>query len=108
MDIALFGSTKSTPVQVPRDGDQLFAAFGSVEIDLSRLVLPESLRLSAMATFGGVKLIVPRGTDVVIRGFALFGSQEYKSRSERMPEESRSVIYLNAVAVFGNVEVIED
>jgi len=25
-----------------------------------------------------------------------------------MSEESRSVIYLNAVAVFGNVEVIED
>jgi hypothetical protein len=107
MNIAVFGGSKSMPAQVPEDGHRMLAAFGGVEIDLSSLELPESLHLSALAFMGGVKLIVPRGTDVVMKGFALFGAQGYKANPERVSEDSRAVVYLNAVALFGGVEVIE-
>jgi hypothetical protein len=57
--------------------------------------------------FGSVQLIVPRGTEVVFRAFALFGSQEFKRQQDRPVAESSSVIYFNSVAFVGSVEVAE-
>jgi predicted membrane protein len=105
MNIAIFGGSEELARSVPEDGKQLIAAFGGVKLDLSRLVLPETLNLSALAAFGGIEIIVPRGTDVVLRGFALFGGREVKHSAE--PTEVRSVLYLNAVAMFGAVSVVE-
>ncbi len=107
MNIAVFGSRKDVLRLAPQDGEQLIAVFGSTEADLSYVAMPESLRWSALAMFGSVKLIVPRGTEVVFRGFALFGSQEFKRQQDRPITESGSVIYLNSAAFFGSVEVIE-
>lgn len=105
MDLALFGGSNEIARSVPQDGHQLVAAFGGINLDLSNLVLPESLRMSALVAFGGIKLIVPPGTDVIMRGFAMFGGRDVKRRS--VSGSTRSVIYLNAVAMFGAVEVIE-
>jgi predicted membrane protein len=107
MNLAIFGGRKDVLRSVPADGEQVIALFGGAELDLSALVLPESLRLSALAMFGGVKIIVLRDTEVVFRGFALFGGQEFKRLREGPSDGPRSVIYLNAVALFGGVEVIE-
>jgi predicted membrane protein len=107
MNLAVFGGRKDLLRSVPADGEQLIALFGGVEYDLSVLELPESLYLSALAMFGGVKIIVPRDTEVVFRGFALFGGQEFKRLREGLSDGPRSVIYLNSVALFGSVEVIE-
>ncbi len=107
MNLALFGGVNDTPLSVPEDGEQLIAMFGGVDLDLSRVHLPETLHLSALAFMGGIKIVVPRGTDVVLKGFALIGGRKFRRRSEWSPEDIRSVIYLNAVAVMGGVEVIE-
>ncbi len=107
MNLAIFGGRKDMLRSVPADGEQLIALFGGVEYDLSELELPESLRLSTLAMFGGVKIIVPRDTEVVFRGFALFGGQSFKRLRDAPSDGPRSVIYLNAVAMFGGIEVIE-
>lgn len=107
MNLALLGGVNEAPLSVPQDGEQLIAVMGGVEIDLSRVQLPESLSLSALAFMGGIKIIVPRGTDVVFRGFAFMGGRAFKRPRERTAEETRSVLYLDAVAVMGGVEVIE-
>src|SRR5215210_7316555 len=107
MNIAVFGGVQDRPVVVPGDGEQLIAAFGGVDLDLSGLRLPESLRLSALAVMGGIKVIVPRGTDVVLSGFSLMGGRQFRPQPDRSPEGIRSVLYLNAVAIMGGVEVRE-
>ena len=105
MNIALFGGSKEVMRYAPENGEQYIAVFGGVEVDLRHVTMPESINLSALACFGGVKIIVPHGTDVVLRGFAIFGGRDVKRRAD---SEIRNVVYLNAVAVFGGIEVIEE
>ena len=107
MNLALFGGVHEAPLSISADGEQLIALMGGVDLDLSRVPLPESLNLSALAVMGGVKIIVPRGTDVVFKGFAFMGGRKFKRHPETRPEDIRSVVYLNAVAIMGGVEVIE-
>jgi predicted membrane protein len=107
MNLALLGGVKDTPLSVPEDGEQLVAVMGGVDLDLSHVQLPETLHLSALAIMGGIKLIVPRGTDVVLKGFAFMGGRRFRRRAEWQREDIRSVIYLNAVAVMGGIEVVE-
>lgn len=107
MNLAIFGTNKEIARSIPADAAQSIAVFGETKYDLSRVALPESLRMSALALFGSCKVYVPRGTDVVFRGFALFGTQEHKNHDPYPGNEIRSVLYLNAVALFGTVEVIE-
>ena len=63
--------------------------------------------MSAFAFAGGIKLRVPHGTDIELSGFSLMGGREVKPLRDRSPEEVRTVLYLNAVAIMGGVEVIE-
>ena len=107
MNVSLFGDIDEVPRYAPQDGEQFLALFGGTKVDLSRVNLPESLRLSALSVFGGIKIIVPRGTDVVLKGFAVFGGRKYRPLPERSTEEVRNVIYLNSVAIFGGIDVIE-
>jgi hypothetical protein len=107
MNLTLFGGMKNTLRSAPQDGEQLIAAFGGIDLDLSQITLPESLRMSAFAFAGGIKLRVPRGTDIELSGFSLMGGREVKPLRDRSPEEVRTVLYLNAVAIMGGVEVIE-
>lgn len=107
MNISIFGGRSDMARTAPEDGAQSIAVFGSAVSDLSQVRLPESLQLSALAMFGSCKYFVPAGTEVVFRGFAMFGSQEYKALRDRPIGEYRSVIYLNSVALFGSVEVVE-
>lgn len=107
MNLSIFGSRTDQARSLPEEGEQSIAVFGSIEKDFSQIRLPEAWRLSGLAVFGSVKYIVPRGTEVVIRGFALFGSQNFKPSLARTHSERHAVIYLNSVAMFGSVEVIE-
>ena len=107
MNLAIFGSRKDIARSIPAEGEQLIAVFGEAKYDLSNVVLPEALSMSALAMFGSCKIYVPRGTDVVFRGFAMFGAQEHKNHDPYPAGEVRSVLYLNAVALFGSVEVVE-
>ena len=107
MNLALLGGVKDSPLSVPEDGEQLVAVMGGVDLDLSHVQLPETLHLSALALMGGIKLIVPRGTDVVLKGFAFMGGRKFRRRAEWQPEDIRSVIYLNAVTIMGGIEVVE-
>lgn len=108
MNLSVFGGLSNAPLSIPQDGEQYIAALGGIEVNLSRVLLPESLNLSALAFMGSVKIIVPRGTDVVFKGFAFIGGREFKPRRDRSPEDVRTVLYLNAVAIMGSVEVVED
>jgi len=107
MNLAIFGSHQEIARSTPAEGQRLIAVFGEAKYDLSNVALPEALRMSALAMFGVCKIYVPRGTDVVFRGFALFGTQEHKNHDPYPANELRSVLYLNAVALFGTVEVVE-
>ena len=106
MNIAMFGGGETVYTLLPRDGEQYIATFGGMKIDLSRLALPPTLRLSALAVFGGIEFIVPSGTHVVLNGFSFMGGRNVAVDDDGTNGE-RSVIYLEAVAAFGGISVRE-
>ena len=107
MNIAVFFNSKQTLRSVPRDGEQYIAVFGDITVDLRQVSLPAALRLAALAIVGDVKLTVPAGTDIVWSGFALLGDQKFEQAREPAAETVRRVIYLNGIALVGDVKVIE-
>jgi|SRR6266513_1299004 predicted membrane protein len=107
MNIAVFFNSKQTLRSVPRDGEQYIAVFGDITVDLRQVNLPESLRLAALAIIGDVKLTVPAGTEIVWSGLALLGDQKFEPTGEPAAEPVRRVIYLNGIALVGDVKVVE-
>ena len=107
MNIAVFFNGTQTLRSVPRDGEQYIAVLGDITVDLRQVSLPEALRLSALAILGDVKLTVPAGTEIVWSGFALLGNQKFEPAREPAAEPVRRVIYLNAIALVGDVKVVE-
>lgn len=81
------------------------AVFGGAHVDLTQAVIetPE-LTLTCVAVFGGVSVHVPRGVDVDLDGFALFGgnSQRVKERAEH-PDAPH--VRVRAFSLFGGVDV---
>ena len=107
MNIAVFFNSTQTLRSVPRDGEQYIAILGDITVDLRQVSLPEALRLSALAILGDVKLTVPAGTEIVWSGFALLGHQKFEPAREPAAEPVRRAIYLNAIALLGDVKVVE-
>ena len=107
MNISLFGATKTVAHVPPREGAIFVAVLGGTEVDLSRVILPESLRISALAVLGGVKLIVPHGTEVTLQGGSLFGGREFKPQPEYVSDGRRTRLTLTSLAVLGGIEVVE-
>src|SRR3712207_7898844 len=48
-----------------------------------------------------------RSTDVVLRGFPLFGSVKFRRNEAGRALDTRSVVYVNTVAIMGSIEIVE-
>ncbi|MBA3943537.1 MAG: hypothetical protein H0X37_03125 [Herpetosiphonaceae bacterium] len=107
MILALFGGSKDQRRTPLAEGEQLIAAFGGIEMDLTEAPLQEQTYMSALAFCGGIKLLVPRGTDVVFSGFSLMGGREYRHADDEQNQDHYATIHLNSVAVMGGIEVVE-
>lgn len=81
----------------------LNAVFGSVKCDLTQAIIKEDVVVEASAIFGGISILVPDNVNVKISSTPIFGgvSDERKTRSN----ESKQTIYINAVSMFGGVEI---
>ena len=76
------------------------AFFGGGDFDLTGVTPGENARLTAIAIFGGIDIIVDQGTQVTMSGFNLFGGREVTVEAGDGPR-----VAVRAVAVFGSVEV---
>ncbi len=107
MVLSMFGGSKDVRRTAFPQGEQLIAVFGGVEVDLSQAPLAPDTYISALAFCGGVKLIVPRGTEVLFSGFAILGGRGYKQRDGEASRDHSARVHLNGVAILGGIEVVE-
>jgi hypothetical protein len=102
MNVAIFGGFGKRPFAPGWTKETVVAVLGGGELDLTSSPPGPDARLTAIAVFGGVELIVPRGSRVSLSGFSLFGGRDVEIEQGDGPE-----LKLHAVAVFGGVDVKE-
>ena len=102
--VAVFGGAERRGRWRPAARQAAVAVFGGVVLDYRDAdPLPEVLRLSATAVFGGVEIVVPEGTTVEMTGFAVFGGRS--ANVAATPGRPGPAVRLRAVAVFGGVSI---
>jgi hypothetical protein len=84
----------------------LTAVFGGVTLDLRQARPgPGGATVSATAAFGGIDVIVPRGWRVSVSGTPIFGGIGDKTDRSVTPEPDAPQLDIDALAIFGGVEV---
>ena len=77
------------------------AVFGSVVLDLSKAKIKDEAVVTVSAIFGGVDIIVPKDVEVKIKSTPIFGGVSNTTKTK----DAKKVIYIDALALFGSVEV---
>jgi len=78
------------------------AIFGGLTIDLRGAQITENISIDAMAVFGGVDILLPANVSAKLSDLSLFGGC---SNSHADNPAGGPVVYINATALFGGVEV---
>ncbi len=84
-------------------GCELTATFGGVKCDLREAILTADAAIKATAIFGGIDIIVPEGVNVKVSSNSIFGGVSNKSETASLPDAP--TIYINALCMFGGVEI---
>ncbi len=100
MNLALFGGFEKQPFAPGWTKETVVAAFGGGELDLRHAPPGDGARLTAVALFGGVEIVVAPGTRVSMSGASVLGGRSVKVQPGEGPE-----IAMKLVAVFGGIEV---
>ena len=77
------------------------AIFGSVVLDLTDAKIKDEAVITASAIFGGIDIIVPKDVEVKIKSTPIFGGVSNTTKTK----DAKKVIYIDALALFGSVEV---
>ena len=79
-----------------------YALLGSAKVDLRRGDLPPETHVRAVSVLGEVKVLVPEGACVQLSGYAVMGQRTVRTAP---PRAGAPIIYVEAVAVMGEVHV---
>jgi len=103
--VAVFGEQKRRGRWLMRNGLDVKAIFGSVELDLTEAVLEQrELTISATSVFGEVKLIVPEGVMVVNEGVAILGERNMELSQEQPYTPDTPIVHVRGLSLLGNVQ----
>jgi predicted membrane protein len=103
---AIFGGHKLTSTAQAFHGAWLTAIFGGCTLDLRQARLaPEGASVNATVAFGGVDILVPKGWRISVRSTPIFGGVEEKTDRTTPPPADAPTLHVDAVAVFGGVNV---
>lgn len=102
MQLALFGTTDEGGFVPGWLAETVLLLFGGADLDLTKRPPAPDATLTVVAIFGGAKVVVPAGSRVTAGGFSLFGGRSVKVGPGAGPD-----LRLNAVTVFGGIEVVE-
>lgn len=80
------------------------ASFGGVECDFSTAILNNDIVLNCNVSFGGIDIIVPVGANIAIKSTSIFGG--VSDKTENMSDPNMPTIYINAICIFGGVDII--
>lgn len=101
--VAIFSGQEMVYDGNPFTGADAVAVFGGVDIFASTAVITSDCRLNVAAVFGGVDVYLPTDVNVEITSGGIFGGVENCRRFP--PIEGAPTVYINAVAVFGGVDI---
>ena len=105
----IFGGPEIASTSQRFKGASLTAIFGGVTLDVRHARPdPEGATVTATAAFGGIDIIVPRGWRVTVRGTPIFGGLNDKTERVGDLSEDPPTLVIDAVAIFGGVEVKHD
>lgn len=82
---------------------ELDAVFGELNVNLSKQEINEDLLITACSIFGSIKIAVPNDIEVKLVSTPIFG--EIKDKRKKKPENKKYVVYVDATAIFGGVEI---
>lgn len=85
----------------PFDGCEADAVFGGLDLDLRNVVIEDGAVIEASAIFGGVDIKIPAGVNVKVRRTELFGG----AKSRISNQSGAPVLYVNALCMFGGVDI---
>jgi hypothetical protein len=103
---AIFGGPKLVSTAQHFQGAWLTAIFGGITLDLRGAVpAPGGATVNATAAFGGIDLLVPRGWRISVRSTPIFGGLEDKTDHTAAPPDDAPVLHVDAVCVFGGVDI---
>lgn len=104
--LAVMGRAKSASRAAAFAGGRVTALFGGANLDLRQATpVPGGARLTASAIFGDAEIVVPRGWDIRVSGVPIFGGIDDKTRDDGLTSPDAPRLAINAVALFGGVEV---
>ncbi len=90
--VHLLGGLKPRPNPTSSEDLTLITILGGISLDLSEAELAPQTRITKVSAIGGIDLTVPKGTNVVVRGFSLFGGSTV---SQPDPTAEHTVIVSN-------------
>ncbi|MBN1117111.1 MAG: hypothetical protein JXA77_07900 [Bacteroidales bacterium] len=106
-EVAVFGGGDRTIVSDSFKGGKLLAVFGGSNFNLMRSKLaPGKNYIDVLVVFGGFKLVVPEEWNVKINAISIFGGLTDKHRVSRpKPTENESELIIKGFVIFGGGEL---
>jgi hypothetical protein len=106
---AVFGGPRLVSTAPQFEGAWLTAIFGGITLDLRNArPAPEGASINATAAFGGIDILVPKGWRISVRSTPIFGGLEDKTDHSQSPPADAPALHIDAVTVFGGVEIKHD
>lgn len=101
---ALFSTAERVGTWTAARHFEAAAIFGTGLVDLRDAIIPrEGMKIEAAGIFGSLVITVPRGVNVRVKDFALFGS--VSGGGERFGDDDGPLIEIEAVGIFGSCTV---
>ena len=100
MNVVIFGSFGKRMLAAGWKKETAIALAGGGDFDLTGIEPGENARLTAVAIFGGIDVVVDDNTNVTMGGFSMFGSREVTVSGGDGP-----TIRVRAFALFGGIDV---
>ena len=100
---AVFSGEKAKLDKEKFTGVDLNAVFGGIEYDLRNAIIESDAVINASSIFGGIKIYVPENIKIKIKSNSIFGGVENKSNTNE--DENSYTIYVNALVLFGGIEI---
>lgn len=84
-------------------GGEITTIFGGVEADFYYANVNRDISLSLCSIFGGIEIVAPKGTRVILKGIPIFGG--YENLCKTTQDNNAPIVTINCFVLFGGVEV---
>lgn len=103
--VVMFGGTKIKDRSEHFTHADVSAVFGGATLDLREAHVDREASVDALAVFGGVDVLVPKGWRVAVGGTPILGGVEDKTQGDGDLPPDAPLLNVHATAIFGGVDV---